>query len=125
MLAQLNVAVGLIAITVAIQALFMSVGLRAFRWLEAHPTIAIARLPTLATVVWILFFIVPIVLDVGLWAAFYYAKSALPSFEEAFYFSTVTFTTVGYGDVVLGAEWRQLAAFEAIDGWIISAGPPQ
>ena len=35
------------------------------------------------------------------------------------YFSTVTFTTVGYGDVVLSSEWRQLATFEAINGWVI------
>jgi voltage-gated potassium channel Kch len=43
----------------------------------------------------------------------------LPSFEEALYFSTVTFTTVGYGDIVPGREWRQLATFEAINGWLI------
>ena len=35
------------------------------------------------------------------------------------YFSTVTFTTVGYGDIVLDREWRQLASFEAVNGWII------
>jgi voltage-gated potassium channel Kch len=48
-----------------------------------------------------------------------YASGALPSFEEALYFSTVTFTTVGYGDIILGREWRQLATFEAANGWII------
>jgi hypothetical protein len=40
-------------------------------------------------------------------------STALPSFEESLYFSTVTFTTVGYGDIVLGPEWRQMATFEA------------
>jgi voltage-gated potassium channel Kch len=70
-------------------------------------------------VIWILFLLVPIVLDVTLWAAFYYASGALPTFEQAVYFSTVTFTTVGYGDIVLDREWRQLATFEAVNGWII------
>ena len=31
----------------------------------------------------------------------------------------MTFTTVGYGDIVLDREWRQLATFEAVNGWII------
>ena len=73
----------------------------------------------IATVIWVLFLLIPIVLDVTLWATFYYVGGALPSFEEALYFSTVTFTTVGYGDIVLGPEWRQLATFEAVNGWII------
>jgi voltage-gated potassium channel Kch len=77
-----------------------------------------ARNPTIVTVIWILFLLVPIILDITLWATFY-VQTALPNFEEALYFSTVTFTTVGYGDVVLGREWRQLATFEAINGWVI------
>jgi voltage-gated potassium channel Kch len=119
MLVQFIVAAGLIAATVAIEALFMSTGLRAFRWIEEKRPHVIARQPTLVTVVWVLFLIIPIVADVALWAAFYYFGAALPSYEEALYFSTVTFTTVGYGDIVLDREWRQLATFEAMNGWII------
>ena len=63
--------------------------------------------------------LIPIVLDVTLWTTFYYM--ALPSAEEALYFSTVTFT-VGYGDVVLDREWRQLATFEAVNGWNLRLG---
>jgi voltage-gated potassium channel Kch len=65
-----------------------------------------------------LFLIIPVILDVLLWAVIY-RYEALPDFQDAFYFSTVTFTTVGYGDIVVGQEWRQLATFEAIDGWFI------
>src|SRR3990170_243232 len=119
MLVQFSVAAGLIAATVAIQALFMSTGLRTFKWVEEHRPMVMTRKPTIATVIWILFLIIPIILDVTLWAIFYYVQGALPSFEESLYFSTVTFTTVGYGDVVLGSEWRQLATFEAMNGWII------
>jgi len=119
MLVQFSVAACLIAATVVIQALFMSIGLRAFKWVEEHRPTMMARKPTSATVIWVLFFLVPIILDVILWATFYYAQAVLPSFEEALYFSTVTFTTVGYGDIVLGREWRQLATFEAINGWLI------
>jgi hypothetical protein len=119
MLGQLVLAGILIAITIAIQALFMSGGLRHFKALEQHRPSVLLKWPTILTMTWILFLIIPIVLDVTLWAVFYYLLEALPSFEEAFYFSTVTFTTVGYGDITLGPRWRLLGTFEAVNGWII------
>jgi hypothetical protein len=119
MFVRLVLSAGLIAATVVIQALFMSAGLNAFKRIEKHRPGAMASKPATTTVIWILFLLVPIVLDVTLWAAFYYASGALPTFEQAVYFSTVTFTTVGYGDIVLDREWRQLATFEAVNGWII------
>jgi voltage-gated potassium channel Kch len=97
----------------------MTVGLSTFKRIEERRPGAMARKPGITTVIWILFLLIPIVLDLTLWATFYYLGGALPSFEEALYFSTVTFTTVGYGDIVLGREWRQLATFEAVNGWII------
>jgi hypothetical protein len=116
---RLALACGLIAATVAIQAFFMSAGLGAFRRAEKRRDGLLIRYPTLVTVAWVIYLIVPIVMDVCLWAAFYTFSRALPSFEDAFYFSAVTFTTVGYGDIVLDKGWRQVATFEAINGWII------
>ena len=118
---RLSLAAGLIGATVVIQALFMSAGLNTFKRVEEHKPGAMTLNPAITIVVWILFLLIPIVLDVTLWATFYYASGALPSFEEALYFSTVTFTTVGYGDIVRDREWRQLATFEAVNGWIIFA----
>ena len=55
----------------------------------------------------------------ALWAAFYFWVGAIPTFAEALYFSLVTYTTLGYGDVTLGGEWRLLGAFEAANGIIM------
>ena len=35
-------------------------------------------------------------------------------FEQALYFSTVTYATIGYGDLLMPHEWRILGA---IGGW--------
>ena len=59
------------------------------------------------------------VIEVLLWAVTYLAVNAIESFEEAFYFSMVTFTTLGYGDIVLRGTWRLLASFEAATGIIM------
>ena len=45
--------------------------------------------------------------------------TALPDIETAMYFSMVTFTTLGYGDVVLVGRWRMLASIQAANGVII------
>jgi hypothetical protein len=59
------------------------------------------------------------VLESGVWAAFYLAMGAISDVNEALYFSLVTFTTLGYGDVTLSEEWRLLGAFQAANGIII------
>ncbi len=57
--------------------------------------------------------------EASLWAAVYMLTGAFQDFEAALYFSTVTFTTLGYGDVVLDERWRLMASFEAANGIII------
>jgi voltage-gated potassium channel Kch len=59
------------------------------------------------------------VLEVLVWAGAYVALGAIGSLEEAIYFSIVSFTTVGYGDVVLPRDWRILGASEAAAGILI------
>lgn len=50
------------------------------------------------------------------WAAFYQTNGCFPDFATSFYFSAASYSTVGYGDVVLGPEWRILGAVEAVTG---------
>jgi hypothetical protein len=54
--------------------------------------------------------------EIAIWAGFYYWKEALPSLETSFYFSSVTYATIGYGDIVLPQPWRVLAAMEGLTG---------
>jgi len=53
------------------------------------------------------------------WASVYLAFGALKGLEQALYFSLVTFTTLGYGEIVLDERWRLLASFEAANGIIM------
>ena len=62
------------------------------------------------------------VVEVIVWAVAYRLLdpiSSLDTFEKAMYFSVVTFTTLGYGDVTLEEHWRVLGAFQAAAGIII------
>ena len=43
----------------------------------------------------------------------------LHTFEEAIYFSMITYISLGYGDVTLGPFWRIMSGFEAMNGIIL------
>ena len=51
-----------------------------------------------------------------LWAVLFHGVGAFKSFEQALYFSGVTFTSLGYGDLVLPRDARLLAPLEAATG---------
>jgi hypothetical protein len=50
-----------------------------------------------------------------LWASFYRSR-CFPSWELAFYFSASSYSTVGYGDVVLPSTWRLLGPLQGVTG---------
>ena len=59
------------------------------------------------------------VMEVLVWSVTYLWLGALEGLEKATYFSMVTFTTLGYGEIVLDEQWRLLASFEAANGIIM------
>ncbi len=54
--------------------------------------------------------------EMAVWAWFLVWQHVFPDSRTAFYFSAVTYTTVGYGDLVLPEQWRILAAGEGLTG---------
>jgi hypothetical protein len=59
------------------------------------------------------------VVEIWLYAGLYLAAGAVADFETALYFSTASFTTVGYGDVVLAPGWRLVGAIESANGLLL------
>jgi hypothetical protein len=59
--------------------------------------------------------------EVGVWAVYYYGRGLLPDLESCAYFSLLTYTTVGYGDVVLPVAWRLFGTSEALVGILMTA----
>jgi voltage-gated potassium channel Kch len=57
--------------------------------------------------------------EIWLYGVLYYLAGALPDFESALYFSTTSFTTIGYGDVVLDQRWRLVGAVEGANGLLL------
>jgi len=55
-------------------------------------------------------------IQVWLWAAAFVGLGALTEFSHALYFSLVTYTTLGYGDVTVSESYRLFAAMAAVTG---------
>jgi uncharacterized membrane protein len=56
------------------------------------------------------------IVQIAFWALLYSALGAFEDFETAMYFSGVTFTSLGYGDVVLDGRMRLLGPLQAANG---------
>jgi len=54
--------------------------------------------------------------EIVVWSLFYFWSNCFPTAEASFYFSGVTYATIGYGDLVLPLRWRMLAPVEGLTG---------
>ena len=58
-------------------------------------------------------------IEIWLFSFVYIGLGAIGAFEDALYFSTISYSTVGYSDIHIAAEWRLLGAFESILGMVL------
>jgi len=113
---QAGIAVFLVTLTLWIQCVGIAV---LIRWARDSIERGVARLSSLrAAVLMIRFSTLVIVLhflQIVLWSVFY-RWYCLPSWESSFYFSASSYSTVGYGDVVLPSVFRLLGPVESVTG---------
>jgi len=57
--------------------------------------------------------------EIGLWGVLYYVRSLFPDFETSLYFSITSYTTIGFGDVLLPPAWRLLGGIEGVTGVLL------
>lgn len=105
--------IGLLAISI----LLFSAAVSMLRWLDRTKAFGYGHFPLLYDLcvasLWILLVLTT---SVWGWAALYLTLGLFEALEPALYFSIASFTTVGYGDVVLEPGWRLLAGLTATHG---------
>jgi hypothetical protein len=108
----------LVVVTVALHAAGLAVLLRSLMRRHAQPPTRfwpVTRL--LVGVAWCLILIH--LVEISVWGLFYFWQGCLPDAESAIYFSGVTYSSLGYGDIVLPKPWRMLAPLEALTGLLM------
>jgi hypothetical protein len=108
----------LICIAVHTTALVLCAG-----WLVKRRELIATKLRYLHQVVLLLevcvFIIFLHLIETCIWAFLFWQKDLFPNFETALYFSMGSYTTIGYGDVVLPKTWRLLGAVEGLSGVLL------
>jgi len=112
MLIQLVLAIVMVVMTVTVHLLGLAGLVRLLR--ARHGLVRRVRKSALTLLLAALFALHT--LEIWLHAAVYLLVGAAANFEEALYFSTVTYTTLGNGDVVLAQTWRIFGAIEGATG---------
>jgi len=111
--------VALLATCVIVQSLGMLV---LIRWLSRVRRVLESRSTYLRVALLLRLFVGIVLLhlvQVGLWAVVFWRAHELPNVETALYFSLATYTTIGFGDVVVGPGWRVLAGIEGLTGILL------
>jgi hypothetical protein len=112
----------LIAITVVIHAVGTTAWVQHLTGKYTVDTLAEGHRATLVLVNTALVVFVLHTIEIVIWAVAYQLLlpvNELATFEEAVYFSFVTFTTLGYGDITLSEGWRLLSGIEALNGILL------
>ena len=115
MLTIILIACVLVAVTVAVHAAGLAFLLRG--WARFHALPPTRFWPITALLIRVIWWLILIHLAaISVWGLFYLWQGCLPDAEAAFYFAGVTYTTIGYGDLVLAKPWRMLAPIEGLTG---------
>src|SRR5438067_9197445 len=115
MIAKLLIASLLVATTVIIHAAGLGMALSHALHSSERPHTRFWPITwLLIRIAWLL--IIIHMLEIAVWALFFWWEKCLPNVESAFYFSGVTYATLGYGDLLLPKEWRLFGPLEALIG---------
>jgi hypothetical protein len=110
----------LISASIAVEAVFIGLAVVTLRRLGGRLVSGRRVLRQILTlIVMTLWLLVALGVGVWLWAVAFMILGLFETLEAALYFSAVAFTTLGFGDVTLDAEWRLLSGFIAANGLVL------
>ena len=117
---QIAIGTGMIVLTTFIHVAGL-IGLasalpRMSQWAQHYSQKIVAAALLVASVLWI---VALHTIEAWIWAFLYLRVGEFGDLSAALYFSVVTATTLGYGDLVLSPQWRLLSSFEAMGGLIL------
>lgn len=123
MLIELVVAAGMVLVTVVIHG-FGLLGLARMLRIETREAAERHVSPLSWRGAWIMLSIVLGLFalhgfEIWLYAGLYHALGAVPDLRAAVYFSTITYSTIGYSDAAILPEWQLVGAIEGINGILL------
>jgi hypothetical protein len=120
LLVQLSIGAALVVVNAVLHIVALDmINRRILAVVDAHAAPMRARLRISLLIFASLAIFLSHVLQIWIWAFFYLLVGEFDQLEPALYFSTVVFTTLGFGDVLSTTDWRLAASCEAAAGLLL------
>ncbi len=120
MIEQFAFGSALIVLSIVVHALFTAIASRAVSWRLFRQRMQLSMLERAgilsAVSLWLL---ASMSATVWIWALYFLWAGALADLETAMYFSLISFTTLGFGDIVLAQPHRLLSGLLAANGLVL------
>ncbi len=120
MLSQLLLGSLIIILTIAVQVIILGTLNRFYGYVRKHIRKDYSTVQQIfvvsASVLWL---VLGITINTWIWAISFLMTGEFKDLEEALYFAIASFTTLGYGDVLLDQNWRIFGALSAVNGLIV------
>ena len=117
---QLLVSATLIAATTFVHGIFVASAAAVFRASRGRQRGASRFLrDSVVLVVLVLWLMAAHVIEMAMWARTFLRYDLFESWEAALYFSAASYTTLGFGDVLLPEPWRLLSGATAANGLLL------
>ena len=117
MIYQLALGTLVITINAVLQAELFSAFAQKLEKVIVHLRRIFRRFTNTATIVICVLFVMAVqTVNVWVWGLTFYLAGVFNELEPSLYFSLVSFSTLGFGDIVLDEKWRMLSGLAAANG---------
>ena len=117
---QVLISAVLIGATTFVHGVFVALGAAFFRAAVGHASGIVRFLrDSVVLVVVGLWLMLAHMIEIAMWAGTFLRYELFDSVETALYFSSASYTTLGFGDVLLPENWRLLAGSIAANGLLL------
>ena len=117
---QLAINAAIISATTFVHGVFVAAAAVAFRAAKTQTRGAVRFLrDTAVLVMLVLWLMFAHTLEIGMWAGVFHYYEMFDNWETSLYFAGASFTTLGFGDVLLPEEWRLLSGAAASNGLLL------
>ncbi len=112
-----------IPITILVQIWFIKIAIKRLKVISTKKSASASSDGTLPVVFVLslatLWLLAALSIAIWIWAGFFQLLGCFENLEESLYFSMVSFTTLGFGDLTLPQEWRILSGMIAANGLVL------